>query len=307
MRKINWKSKRLNYILMALLVTAWGFEYIVAKSALDNVQPITLVFFKYSAASVILFAVKLVRDRRFPFHKRDIPFFFLCAVFGDVLYYYGEYGAMSYMPISLVTIVLAFVPAISILVEFFIYRVKPTAAMLIGIVVCIFGVALVVGADIQQLAGGRAIGYLLAFMAVGSWNVYNFITARMTGNYTPLDLTLYQLAAAMLVALPYALSNLPSAGMVDRSLVFSVVYLAAVSSAFGFIVYVNALRAIGVTPASLFSNMLPVTSAFFGWLFLGELISPLQIVGGAIVVASGSIVIWLKGKDPGAGINEPEA
>jgi drug/metabolite transporter (DMT)-like permease len=303
MRKINWKSKSLNYAMMAMLVTAWGFEYIVAKSALDNVQPLTLVFFKYSIAAVILLAVKLVRDRRFPFQRRDIPFFFLCAVFGDVLYFYGEYNAMSYMPISLVTIVLAFVPAVSILAEFIVYRTKPTPAILIGIFVCIVGVMLVVGADVQQLAGGRVFGYLLAFMAVISWNVYNFITARMTGDYTPLDLTLYQLIAAMLVVLPYALFRLPPPELVDKSLVFSVFYLAAVSSAFGFLVYVNALRAIGVTPAALFSNMLPVTSAFFGWLFLGELISPLQIAGGAIVVVSGSIVIWLKGKDPGAAIH----
>jgi drug/metabolite transporter (DMT)-like permease len=43
--------------------------------------------------------------------------------------------------------------------------------------------------------------------------------------------------------------------------------------------------------------MLPVTSTFFGWLCLGEMISPMQIVGGIVVVAAGSMVIWLKGKD----------
>jgi drug/metabolite transporter (DMT)-like permease len=281
---------------MAILVIAWGFEYILAKSALDNVLPITLVFFKYTAATVVLLVIKFVRDRRFSFRRRDIPFFFVCAIFGDVLYYAGEYGAMNYMPISLVTIILAFVPIVSIFLEFMIYKVRPTAAIVIGVVVGVVGVVLVVGADASVLAGGRFIGYLLAFMAVGSWNVYNFITARLTGNYSSFDLTIYQLIAAMLVALPYALFNLPDASAVDVSLVGSVLYLAVVSSAFGFIVYITALRSIGVTSTALFSNMLPVTSAFFGWLFLGEMIAPLQIVGGVIVVAAGSVVIWLKGK-----------
>jgi drug/metabolite transporter (DMT)-like permease len=299
MKKISWASKRLNYILMAVLVIAWGFEYIAAKSALDNVLPITLVFFKYSVAVVVLLVIKLVRDRRISFRRRDIPFFFVCAIFGNVLYYVGEYGAMNYMPISLVTIVLAFVPIISIFLEFFIYKIRPTVAIVAGIVVGIAGVVLVVGADVSVLTGGRFIGYLLAFMAVGSWNVYNFITARLTGNYAPLDLTIYQLIAAILVSMPYALFNLPDASAVDAGLVGSVLYIAIASSALGFVIYINALHSIGVTPTALFSNMLPVSSTFFGWFFLGELIAPLQIVGGVVVVAAGSMVIWLKGKDLG--------
>ncbi|MDR3225859.1 MAG: DMT family transporter [Clostridiales Family XIII bacterium] len=299
MKKISWASKRVNYILMAVLVIAWGFEYIAAKSALDNVLPITLVFFKYSVAVVMLLVIKLVRDRRISFRRRDIPFFFVCAIFGNVLYYVGEYGAMNYMPISLVTIVLAFVPIISILLEFFIYKIRPTVAIVAGIVVGIVGVVLVVGADVSVLTGGRLIGYLLAFMAVGSWNVYNFITARLTGNYAPLDLTIYQLTAAILVSMPYALFNLPDASAVDAGFVGSVLYIAIASSALGFVIYINALHSIGVTPTALFSNMLPVSSAFFGWFFLGELIAPLQIVGGVIVVAAGSMVIWKKGKDTG--------
>jgi len=284
---------------MTILVIAWGFEFIVAKSALDNVLPVTLVFFKYLIAVIVLLVIKLVRDRRFSFRRRDVPFFFICAIFGDVLYYAGEYGAMNYMPISLVTIVLAFVPMISIFLEFFIYKIRPTAAIVVGICVGVVGVVLVVGADVSILAGGRFIGYLLAFMAVGSWNAYNFITARLTGSYSSLDLTIYQLTAAMLVSMPYALFNLPDASAVDANLFGSVLYIAVVSSAFGFIVYITALRSIGITSTALFSNMLPVTSALFGWFFLGEMIAPLQIVGGVIVVTAGSMVIWLKGRDMG--------
>jgi drug/metabolite transporter (DMT)-like permease len=296
MRKINWTSKRLNYILMTILVIAWGYEYIAAKSAMETVMPITLVFFKYLVAFAILMVYKLLRDRRFPFKKRDIPFFFLCAIFGDIMYFAGEYGAMHYIPISLVTIILAFVPAVSILLEFAIFKVRPTPIVVAGIVACILGVGLVVGADFSALANGRMIGYLLAFLSVISWNIYNFITARLTGNYNPIDLTIYQLAAALIVALPYAVFNMPEASAYDAGLILSVLYLAIASSCFGFIVYVNSVRSLGVTPSALFSNMLPVTSTFFGWLCLGEMIAPIQIIGGVIVVAAGSLVIYMKGK-----------
>ncbi|MDR1954202.1 MAG: EamA family transporter, partial [Clostridiales Family XIII bacterium] len=178
-------SRKSSYMLMTLLVCFWGFEYIAAKSALDACKPISLVCFKYSVGFIVLVIIKLARDRKLPFRKKDIPYFFVCAIFGDILYYGGEYGALAYLPVSIVTIVLAFVPAVSIIIEIFVYKRKPTVAIVLGIIVCAVGVGLVVGADFKALFAGRAIGYLLAFSAVISWNIYNFITAKLTDNYNP--------------------------------------------------------------------------------------------------------------------------
>jgi drug/metabolite transporter (DMT)-like permease len=297
MKKINWTSKPVNYFLMAILVIVWGYEYVVAKDAMETVAPITLVCFKYGVALIVLVSYKLIRDRRFPIRRRDIGFFVLCAAFGDIMYWVGEYGAMRYIQISLVTIVLAFVPAVSIILEIFIYKVRPTPAVVTGVVVCVIGVALVVGADVKALMDGQLAGFLLAFVAVVSWNIYNFITARLSGSYKPIDVTIYQLAAAVILSLPYALLHLPPAAEIDARFIYDVLYLALPSTCFSFNVYVNSVRSIGVTPSALFSNMLPVTSTFFGWACLGEMISPLQIIGGAVVVTAGSMVIWLKGKE----------
>jgi drug/metabolite transporter (DMT)-like permease len=186
---------------------------------------------------------------------------------------------------------------LSIILEIFIYKVKPTLAIVLGIAACIAGVALVVGADFAALIGGKVFGFLLALVAVISWNIYNFLTAKLSGDYKPLDVTIYQLIAAVIVSLPYALFNLPPASAVDPQLIYDILYIALPGTCFSFVVYINSVRSIGVTPSALFSNMLPVTSTFFGWLFLGEMIAPLQIVGGIIVVAAGAVVIWLKGKD----------
>jgi drug/metabolite transporter (DMT)-like permease len=284
---------------MIMLVFFWGFEYIAAKSALDACKPITLVFFKYSVGFVVLTCVKLLRDRRLPFRKKDVPFLLICALFGDILYYGSEYGALSYLPVSIVTILLAFVPALSIIIEIFVYGRKPTVAIVAGIVACSIGVALIVGADFSELLAGKATGYFLAFFAIVSWNIYNFITAKLTGQYNPLDLTLYQLTAAILLSAPYMIFHLPDAAQMDGRFFLAIAYLGVISSAFGFVIYVNAVSVIGVTPSALFSNMLPVTSTFFGWLFLDEMISAAQIIGGVVVVAAGSVVIWLKGKQDG--------
>ena len=46
----------------------------------------------------------------------------------------------------------------------------------------------------------------------------------------------------------------------------------------------------------MFSNFLPITSTFFGWAFLGEMITGVQILGGVMVVVSACVVIKEKGR-----------
>ena len=61
------------------------------------------------------------------------------------------------------------------------------------------------------------------------------------------------------------------------------------------------LKELGPTSSALYSDFLPVSTAVFGWIFLRESLSPLQMLGGAVVIAAGYIVIKEKGK-----IDSPE-
>ena len=289
-------SKKTNYLLMAILVVNWGFEYVAAKAALDTLAPVTLVFFKYTASMLMFFAIKLVYDRRFPFKKRDIPYFVLCAAVGDILYFASEYQAMSYLPISALTIVLALVPAVSIIIEFLLYKRRSNMAIILGVACCIIGVGMVMGADIDQLFSGKLIGYLLAIFAVFAWNTYNFATEKLTRSYKVLDLSLYQAVGVFIIAAPYVAFNLPSPSQVNMTVILSVCYLGWLSSGLGLLIYVNAVRVIGVTPVALYSNMMPITSSFFSVILLHEAITPLQIAGGIVVITSACVVIWQKDK-----------
>ncbi len=290
-------SKKVVYVMMTVLVCLWGLEYIAAKSALDAFKPLSLICIKYTIGLIFLIIIKIIVDRRFPLRARDIPILLICSLFGDVIYFGSEYGAMSYLPVSVITIILAFVPCVSVITELIIYKNRPTSLIIVGVLVSVVGVAMVIGADFTEIFQGKYIGYLLAFGAVISWNIYNFITKDLSERYNPLDLTLLQQVCAILLVLPYAIFNLPDLSVITTPVVVGVVYLGVISACIGFLIYVNAIKVIGPTPCALYSNFLPVTSTFFGWIMLGEYISLMQIMGGIVVIGSGALVIWQKGKE----------
>ena len=289
-------KKRLTFILMFVLVFMWGLDYSVAKNALEVFRPLNLMFSKYLGGLIVITAIKVAAERRFTVRKKDIIFFVLCSLTGQVLYYFCEYTAMEYIPVALITIILSFVPIISILIERVFFKTKMSVRIIIGLVVCVIGVGLVIGADFKSLFSGRALGYLLAFGAVISWNMYNFITARISRTYTELTMAFNQLLCTVLISLPYAAAVMPPAECFTPKIILSLAYLGVGSAGTGYLIYVRGVKYLGPTVSSLFSNFLPVTSTFFGWLILGQSLGIMQIAGGLIVIVSACYVIIEKSR-----------
>ena len=117
-------EKKIAFLLMCGLVCLWGLDYVFAKEALRVLEPMNLLFLKYLTGLVLVLIVKLNQDRKSIVRKKDIPFFILCSLTGEILYFTCEYTAMDYIPVSLITIILAFVPAVSIIAERIIYKLS---------------------------------------------------------------------------------------------------------------------------------------------------------------------------------------
>ena len=297
MNNTAYKNERPRmYVIMCAVMFVWGLDYVVAKNALYKLDPLTLVFFKYLIALFFVLAIRLKTEKGPLFKKRDIGLFIVCAIFGDILYFFSEYSAMDYMPISLISIIVCFVPVLSIAIERILYKRRTNAKVVALALVCIVGVALVIGIDWDILLQGRLTGYLLAFACVGCWNVYNFMTAALHQRYRTVTLTLNQIICTCILLSPYILFNIDKLPEFTPGLIGEILYLGLISAGVGFIIQVRSLLVLGPTVAALFSNFLPLTATFFGWLFLGEVIAPVQLIGGAIVVAAGFFVIREKGR-----------
>lgn len=293
MKKLN--ERGLAHALMIFLVIAWGFDYVAAKWALEVLPSWNLMFFKFALGLVVVWMIKIVLRKKWFMRKKDVPIFIACAIFGQVCYYACEYNAMALMPVALISIVLSFVPVVSIILERILYKRKANGKIYLGILGCLLGIAFVVGADMSIMTGGRGLGYLLAIGAVFCWNIYNFITAGLKG-YDSLTLSLNQLLCGTILLTPGMFHSMPPASAYTMPVVFGILWVGLVDSGLGYLIVVYALQKLGPTTNAVYSNFLPVTTAFFGAVLLGEHLTWLQILGGIIVIAAGFLVIWEKGK-----------
>lgn len=281
---------------MVFLVISWGFDYVPAKWGLEIMEPLTLLFIKYVLGVIVALGIKIFKGNRNLIRKKDLPIFIICALFGEVIYFYCEYSAMNYIPIALLTIILGFVPVVSVLIERVLFKRRPNAKIVIGIVFCIIGICLVLGADLKVLFEGRIFGYVLAFGAVFSWNAYNFITASLS-EYDSLTVSCTQMLCTICLCAPLAIhSGFPALAEYSPQLIAGLLWIGVFDAGIGFIIVVYSLQKLGPTISALYSDFLPVSTAFFGAVLLHETITPLQVIGGIIVIAAGFVVIREKGR-----------
>ncbi len=293
-------EKKLAHILMIFLVISWGFDYVPAKWGLEIMPPMTLLFLKY-VVSIFVILIVLAVKRQVPlFHLKDIPILIACALFGELLYFGCEYSAMDYLPVSLLTIILGFVPILSIIIERVLFKKKQNRVIIIGIIICVIGVVLVIGTDFHVIFQGRGIGYLFAFGAVFCWNIYNFITNSLQ-QYDSVTLSLHQMLCSIILASPMAIHGMPAAEEFSTTIILGILYIGIIDAGLGFIIFVYGLQKLGPTTSALYSDFLPVTTTFFGAIFLKESITILQVIGGIIVVASAFVVIREKDRLEGLG------
>ena len=289
-------EKNLMYILMSLVVILWGIGFTVVKFTLETLDPLSVLFYRYLIVFCLLVIYKKIKVGGGFIQKKDIPIYIVCAIVGDIIYFYSEYTAMDYLPVSLISIILALTPMLSVVTERVIYKKKTSIKAVVWIIICVVGVALIIGVDFEVLLQGRLFGYLLAFVCVFTYNVWNFMTASLHERYDTITLMLNQMLCVIILLLPYAIYNVPDASEVTGTLIWQIVFLALINSGFSFFVTARSLHILGPTTTTLFANFLPVTTTIFGWLILNETISPVQLVGGIIVILAGYIVIKEKGK-----------
>lgn len=100
----------------------------------------------------------------------------------------------------------------------------------------------------------------------------------------------------MLLILPAVIHSFPSPDQFTPQIAAGLLWLGIIDAGLGFLMMVNGLKVLGPTISAVYSNFMPVTATFCSFVFLHETITPLQILGGVIVVASGFFVIRENGK-----------
>lgn len=150
-----------------------------------------------------------------------------------------------------------------------------------ALVVALMGITLL--AEVR--AGGEALGFACALAAAGLWALYIVLGARVAATGSGVDGLAAGLGIGALAYLPLAL--VPAAPVLaSPPLLAACLLVGLLSSVVPYGIDQVVLARIGTGHFSLLLALLPATAAVIGAVVLGQLPTPLEALGIALVVAA---------------------
>lgn len=130
------------------------------------------------------------------------------------------------------------------------------------------------------------------------------LTKAWTAPVPPLTLTAWQLTAGGIFLIPFAAwEGMPAAGITWNS-VLGYVWLGLVGTVIAYSLWFRGIAKLEASVVTFLSLLTSVTAAAIGWLWLGQSLTPWQLLGGA--VALGAVTsVTLAGLRPQARVADP--
>ncbi|WP_438492200.1 EamA family transporter [Streptomyces asiaticus] len=269
------------HIALAVLVTAlWGVNFVVIEVGLDHFPPLLFCALRFLVAA--LPAVFLVGPPRVAWRWiLGVGLALGVAKFG--LLFIGMHEGM---PAGLSSLVLQIQAVFTALFAAVFLAERPGRRRLLGMAVALAGIAV---AAVDEGTSGPLLGFVLVVAAAAFWGVSNVLTRKAA----PPDALNFMVWVSLVPVLPLLLLSLMFEGArpdldalsrLDWAGVGAIVYVAWVTTVFGFGVWGFLLRTYDASAVAPFSLLVPVFGMSSAALVLGEGISAARWLAAALLV-----------------------
>ena len=243
--------------------------------------------YRFLIASALLLTYCAIR--RVPLPKlRDVPLFAASGGVGVFLYMWAFNTGAATVESGISSFIISSAPVFTLIMSIVFLKEKANAAIWIGVLISLVGIGIIAAATITELQLGTGVWLLLGAAICAS--LFNVIQKRITRSYTPMQATAYSIAFGTLVMcifLPALFRELPS---VPMSANVVMVYLGVFPAAIAYFLWGYALaKAEKTIYVTSFSYLSPFLASIMAFIWLGETISPIALVGGVVVI--GGMVI----------------
>jgi O-acetylserine/cysteine efflux transporter len=292
------------HIVLAVAVAFfWGLNFVFVKLALDDMPPLLLAALRFVIAA--LPALVLPKP---PVGWRTLLPIGLTLFVGQFALLFPAMAVG--MPPGLASIALQIQAFLTIAIAAVVLGEHPTGRQIAGAAVAFAGLVLVattVGAN-----GVTVAGFVLLIGAALCWATGN-VLLRRAGAVDMLSLMSW---LALIPPLPlFALSLLlegPTriAAAFDGATwltVVAILYIAVVSTTFGYAAWGHLLKLYPAATAAPFSLLVPVSGTLSAALLLGESFGPARLAGMALIFVGLGILVTRIGRKPGPEPGLPDA
>ncbi|MEM9049771.1 MAG: DMT family transporter [Pseudomonadota bacterium] len=271
--------------LLALLGLLWGASFVAVALALREMGPFTAVLHRVFWATLILWAVVLVRGLPLPRDLRIWGAFLVMGLLNNVLPFVLMAWGQTQIESGVTAILNAATALFAVLLAALVFAdQRLSLRRLAGVVIGFSGVVIAIGYeslggfDLRSLAQLAVLGGTVSYAMAGIW-----ARLALTG-LAPTVSAAGMTGAATLLMLPLAwgLEGRPDLALSAEGWA-AIAYIAGPGTAIAYLLYYRILSLAGPGNLMLVTLLIPVVAILLGATILGETLAPAALIGFALL------------------------
>ena len=281
------------WLALGTVYVVWGSTYLGIRVAVDTIPPFTMGGARFVLAGVLLYGIARLRGAPRWVSRRELV---ACAIAGTLLAAGGN-GIVNVAEVHIdsgfAALVVAAVPLWVVLFRR-ITGERIATATLASVAVGFIGVGLLLSPG----GGGgsnRVLGFSLVLLASFSWALGSFSSPRLPLPSNALLSTAVQMfCGGVVLSLAAVVSGEVfdfSPGDVSSDSFIAWAYLVLIGSLVAYTAYTWLLQNAPISRVATYAYVNPTIAIFLGWLILDERVTPITLLGAAIVIGSVAVTV----------------
>ncbi|MGN6775796.1 EamA family transporter [Rhizobium sp.] len=274
-------NRNFDLLLTAIAPAIWGSTYLVTTQLLPAGYPLTVAMLRALPAGLLL----LLIVRRLPHGVWWLKSLVLGALNFSIFWWLLFISAYR-LPGGVAATVGAVQPLIVIVLARLLLGSSIRSLSIVAAIAGIGGVALLI---LTPNATLDPIGIIAGIGGAFSMAAGTVLSRRWRPDVSPLTFTAWQLTAGGVLLLPVALLLEPPLPHLTGANILGFAYLGLIGAALTYILWFRGLSRLEPSVVSPLGFLSPTTAVILGWVVLGQQLSPMQMFGIVVVLAS----VWL--------------
>ena len=270
------------------------------------VPPFELSAIRFGIAGVLMLALARITKQSLGLERWRL--LILAGFFGIFLYNALVFFGLTISPASDGALIVPTInPVLTVVFATFIGE-RLTVNKLAGLGIATVGAILVIAAATgMTFTGQRLTADLLYLGGAAAWSAYATIGAITTRHGSPLGVTSIACLAGAAMLSPLGFLEKGYADVPSWSLFtwLDIAYLVVFATIVGFVLFYWGVRRFGAGNASMVSYLVPIFALVQAVIILGEQPAPLEVIGGAVILAGVRVATLRSGPRSAAQEAEP--
>ena len=262
----------------------WGGMYVVSKVVLEVIPPFTLLTLRLAMGALTLGVIILMRRNK-GFTREQFRASLLVGFVG-----YGISLAFQFVGTKLSTasngaLVTSATPAFVLLFAPFLLNEKTTLRRGLALLISTIGVLAVIDPRTANFTSKLFLGNMSLLAAALTWALYSVLVRKVSTQADLLISSTIMLLAGLPSSILFGIFEIKNQGIgeITIGIIGGLLFLGFISTALAMFLWNYAFAQLPAASASLTFFAQPIVGTLLGWFFLGEKITPLFMLGGALI------------------------